>query len=192
LRAFFTAILLVLLAYAAGFLVFIAHLPAAPQSLPRADGIVALTGGDERLRTAVNLLEKGVGKRLLITGVDLQTTKAVLGQLAHGGARFSCCADIGYAAQDTHGNAEEAAEWARQHRFASLVIVTASYHMPRAWREFHSVMPGVRLIAWPVEPDGIDVASWWRQPRTVMLLQREYMKYLASFTMTSLTAQGKA
>ena len=186
-RAFFTAILLVLLAYAAGFLVFIAHLPAAPVSLPRADGIVALTGGDERLRTAVNLLEKGVGKRLLITGVDLQTTKAVLGQLAHGGARFSCCADIGYAAEDTHGNAEEAAQWTRENHFNSLVIVTGRYHMPRTMREFSAVLPDVSLIAYPVEQSRIDLNGWWRHPRTMELLHREYVKYLASLVTTRLS-----
>ena len=65
-------------------------------------------------------------------------------KMSDGGPRFSCCADIGYAAQDTHGNAEEAAEWARANHFTSLVIVTARYHMPRAPQEFSNVMPGVR------------------------------------------------
>jgi uncharacterized SAM-binding protein YcdF (DUF218 family) len=185
-RAFLTTILLALFAYAAGFLIFVARLPAPPATPPKADGIVVLTGGDERLDRAVALLEKGVGKRLLITGVDMQTTKAVLGHISHGGPRFNCCADIGYAAQDTHGNAEEAAEWAHEHHFTSLVIVTARYHMPRARREFHSVMPHATLIAWPVDPDGVDVARWWRQPRTAMLLQREYVKYLASLATTAL------
>jgi uncharacterized SAM-binding protein YcdF (DUF218 family) len=186
LRAFFTTILLALRAYAAGFLIFVARLPADPAVPPRADGIVVLTGGDERLQTAVALLEAGVGKRLLITGVDMETTKAVLGHIAHGGERFACCADIGYAAQDTHGNAEEAAEWTRANHFSSLVIVTARYHMSRARREFTSVMPEVALIAWPVDPAGVDVAHWWRRPRTALLLQREYVKYLVSLAATAL------
>jgi uncharacterized SAM-binding protein YcdF (DUF218 family) len=184
LRAFFTAILLALLAYAAGFVVFVARLPQTPAVPPHTDGIVVLTGGDERLDTAVALLEQGVGKRLLITGVDMKTTKAVLGHIAHGGKRFACCADIGYAAQDTHGNADEAAEWARAHHFDSLLLVTARYHMPRAVREFHRGLPDVRLIAWPVDPAGIDVAHWWRRPHTALLLQREYVKYLATLVVT--------
>jgi uncharacterized SAM-binding protein YcdF (DUF218 family) len=134
----------------------------------------------------VALLEKGVGKRLLVTGVDIETTKQVLGHIANGGPRFECCADIGYAAQDTHGNAEEAAEWTRENHFSSLVIVTARYHMPRARREFASLMPGVKLIAWPVDPDGFDVSGWWHQPRTALLLQREYVKYLASLAATTI------
>jgi uncharacterized SAM-binding protein YcdF (DUF218 family) len=186
LRAFFTAILLAVFAYLLGFLLFVARLPPDSAARPQADGIVVLTGGDERLETAVALLEAGVGKRLLVTGVDMETTKAVLGHIAHGGARFSCCADIGYAAQDTHGNAEEAADWARANHFTKLVIVTARYHMPRARREFASVMPGARLTAWPVDPVGVDVAHWWRHPHTALLLQREYVKSLVSIIATTL------
>ena len=104
--------------------------------LPKADGIVALTGGDERLDTAVALLERGVGKRLLVSGVAPETTKETVGKMSDGGPRFACCADIGYAAEDTHGNAEEAADWTREHHFASLVIVTGRYHMPRTMKEF--------------------------------------------------------
>ncbi len=185
-RAFFTAILLALGAYALGFLVFVARLPDVPQATPKVDGIVVLTGGEERLDTAVALLEKGVGKRLLISGVDMETTKRVLGHRAHGKARFECCADIGYAAQDTHDNAEEAAEWVREHRFGSLVIVTARYHMPRARREFATLMPDVALTSWPVDPDRVDVDHWWRQPRTAALMQREYVKYLGSLAATGL------
>ncbi len=185
-RAFFTTILLALMAYALGFLIFVAWLPAAPERAPRADGIVVLTGGEERLDTAVALLERGVGKRLLVSGVDMQTPKRVLARMAHGKARFECCADIGYAAQDTHGNAEEAAEWVREHRFGSLVIVTARYHMPRAEREFSTAMPGVKLTPWPVDPDRVDVDHWWRQPRTAALMQREYVKYLGSLATTAI------
>ncbi len=184
-RAFFLVILLVVLAYAGGFLLFLAQMPTAPAD-PRADGIVALTGGDARLDTAVALLEHGVGRRLLISGADITTRKDTLGHLSEGGPRFACCADIGYAAEDTHGNAEEAAEWARNHNFKSLLIVTARYHMPRALREFHTAMPDEELIAYPVEQGRIYLGGWWHHTKTAVLLQREYVKYLASFAMTSL------
>jgi uncharacterized SAM-binding protein YcdF (DUF218 family) len=177
-RVFFGIILLVLGAYAAGFLLFLARLPAAPAN-PHADAIVALTGGNALLDTAVALLEHGAGQRLLISGVDMETRKETLGRLAEGGPRFACCADIGYAAEDTRGNAEEAAEWSREHGYKSLIVVTARYHIPRAMLEFSAVMPDTRLIAYPVTTGGIDVTGWWRHRDTAVLLQREYMKYLA-------------
>jgi uncharacterized SAM-binding protein YcdF (DUF218 family) len=165
--------------YIAGFLLFVATLPSAPSARLKADGIVALTGGDARLDAAVALLEGGIGKRLLITGANKALTKDHLKEMANGGARFDCCADMGYAAEDTYGNAEEAASWAAQHKFKSLIVVTANYHMPRSLRFFHAVMPKMRLIAYPVEPQ----SAWWH-PGMLHLLHNEYMKYLAAVAVT--------
>lgn len=186
LRVFLAVIFLAVLGYCLGFVAFVSNLPLTPASLPQADGIVALTGGGERLDAAVALLEDGVGKRLLISGVAQETSKDTLGKMAGGRARFACCADIGYAAEDTHGNAAEAASWARQYHFASLVIVTSRYHMPRAMREFSSLLPDFTLIAFPVDQAGIDLGDWWEHPRTIQLLHREYVKYLASLVTTRL------
>jgi uncharacterized SAM-binding protein YcdF (DUF218 family) len=188
LRAFLVVIFLLLLAYGLSFVLFVSNLPSAPETLPKADGIVALTGGDERLDTAVALLEKGVAKRLLISGVAQATTKADLAKLSEGGAQFRCCADLGYAAEDTHGNAEEAALWTRENHFDSIIIVTGRYHMPRTMREFSAQLPDVTLIAYPVDQAGIDLSGWWTHPRTVRLLHREYAKYLASLVTTRLKA----
>ena len=179
-RAFLTIIFLVLLTYAIGFVLFVSSLPAVPATSPKADGIVALTGGGERLDTAVSLLEHGVGKRLLVSGVSQETTKETVGKMSDGGPRFRCCADIGYSAEDTHGNAEEAAAWTRENHFTSLVIVTGRYHMPRTMKEFSALLPNVALIAYPVNQNRIDLGDWWRHPRTIGLLHREYAKYLAT------------
>jgi uncharacterized SAM-binding protein YcdF (DUF218 family) len=174
--------------YLAGFVLFAATLPAAPPTLGKPDAIVALTGGGARLDAAVALFESGVGQRLLISGVAPSTTKKEIKALAHGGARFDCCADLGFDAADTHGNAQETANWVRAHRYKSLVVVTASYHMPRSLSEFAARMPGVALVPYPVEPDGIDLQAWWRDPRALRVLQAEYAKYLASVALTHVLA----
>lgn len=170
--------------YVASFVLFVAELPSKPRVAPQADAIVTLTGGDARLDAAVALFEQGTGKRLLITGVNKTSTKEELKRLSSGGRRFDCCADLGYAAEDTYGNAEEAAGWTAQHHYRSLIVVTASYHMPRSLRLFRSLMPGVRLVPYPVEPVGVNIAAWWR-PGTLHLLHNEYLKYVASFVMTA-------
>ncbi len=180
----FLAVLAIL--YIAGFVAFVLTLPGAKSPDQRADGIVALTGGNDRLDAAVALLESGAARRLLITGVHPTTTKAELRRLAHGGKRFDCCADLGRQAADTHGNAEEAAEWAADHGYKSLIVVTANYHMPRSLNEFHAAMPKTRLLPYPVAPSDIDLAGWWRRPATLHLLHSEYAKYLASFVIVRL------
>ncbi|HWD27096.1 MAG TPA: YdcF family protein [Rhizomicrobium sp.] len=175
--------------YVAGFLIFVATLPDRPTQTLKADGIVALTGGDARVDSAVSLFEGGVGKRLLISGVNKVSSKDELKKISGGGRRFQCCADIGYAAEDTYGNAEEAAAWAAQHHFKSLILVTATYHMPRSLRLFRTMMPGVKVIAYPVEPAGVNLRQWWH-PGTLHLLHNEYLKYMASFVMTAVDRGG--
>lgn len=178
--------MVLLAAYLAGFFLFLSAIPQGAPKSARADGIVALTGGTERLDAATALFESGVGKRLLITGVHTTTSKQRLKLIVHGGRRFDCCADLGFQATSTHGNAAEAAQWARAHGYKSLIVVTASYHMPRSLTEFSARMPGMKLIAYPVVSENIDVHDWWRSPVTLSVLQWEYTKYLGSLALTSL------
>ncbi len=179
-KTFWISIAVVVALYLVGFVVFVTNLPTPKPGTKPAQGIVALTGGDERLTAAVNLLETHNGERLLISGVHPNTTKDDIKKLTHGGPRFDCCTDLGYEAENTRGNAIEAANWARAHHFKSLIVVTASYHMPRSMTEFKAAMPDVKLEPYPVQPEDIDLAGWWHDPRALRVLQSEYVKYLAS------------
>nr|WP_279590123.1 YdcF family protein [Rhizomicrobium palustre] len=169
-----------IVAYAGGFILFAANLPQTPKHVPDVDGIVALTGGGLRLDAAVTLFERGAGERLLISGVNTQTTKTDLKRIVHGRRRFDCCADLGYAAENTFGNAKEAAAWTRFHRYRRIILVTSRYHMPRSLLEFHDVMPDVKVVPYPVDTDG-------RRgfPRNLKALHSEYWKFLAVRIMTS-------
>ena len=66
------------------------------------------------------------------------------------------------------------------------MIVTGRYHMPRTLHEFAARMPDVTLIPYPVNQSRIDLSGWWRHSRTVSLLHREFVKYLASLVTTRL------
>ena len=181
---FLAAVILIGLAYGLGFVVWVSTLPATPDARPDADGIVVLTGGAPRLDKAVALFESGVGKRLLISGVSQVTTREMLKKETDGGPRFDCCADIGYAAEDTRGNAQEAAGWAREHEFRSIVVVTGRYHMPRAMTEFSMALPDVTVLPYAVDQENIDLSGWWWHLKTVQALHREFVKYLASLAVS--------
>ncbi len=171
-------IVLLLVAYAAGFAVFVVKVPPPRASDDaNADAIVALTGEGDRLTPAVQLLEMGNGARLLITGVNKANSKSQLKALLKGGSSFDCCADLGFTAADTRGNAQEAAKWARDHHYKSLIVVTAAYHMPRSLLEFRSAMPDVALVPYPVAGDMPGEMSW----QSLKRLNGEYAKYLASW-----------
>jgi len=178
-------VIALLLLYAAGFVLFTLQLPKAPHHLGPVDGIVALTGGGSRLDVAVALFEQGSGERLLISGVNTQTTKQDLKALVHGKTRFDCCVDLGYAAENTSGNAKEAAAWTRFHHYQSILLVTSRYHMPRSLVEFHDAMPDVALIAYPVDTE--TGKGFSGRLRSLRLLHHEYAKYLA---VSFLTAVG--
>jgi uncharacterized SAM-binding protein YcdF (DUF218 family) len=187
-RLFWCAALVLVAAYLAGFAVFVARLPTAEPLVVRADAIVALTGSEDRLDAAVALFEHGVGRRLLITGVHPFMSKALLRPLLHGGPRFDCCADLGFVARNTHGNAMETADWARAHGFRRLVVVTADYHMPRSLEEFSAAMPGVIFVPYPV-PEIVPGRHWWLDPGAIRTLQYEYAKYLGSLALRTLYPQ---
>jgi uncharacterized SAM-binding protein YcdF (DUF218 family) len=178
-------VIILVVIYAAGFVAFAAMLPKTPHTIGPVDGIVALTGGGSRLDVAVALFEAGKGERLLISGVNPQATRAELKRLAHGRKRFDCCTDLGYAAENTFGNAKEAAAWARFHRFKSILLVTSRYHMPRSVAEFHDVMGEVKVIPYPVDAEtGRGLPA---RLKSLKLLHSEYAKFLA---VTFLTATG--
>lgn len=158
---------------------FIISLPTEPASLElRTDAIVALTGGKDRLETSMNLLLAGKAEKLLITGVD-NRIKDVYGLDLKWPVEFDpkCCVELGYRAGDTYGNAQEAANWMTQHRYQSLRLVTAAYHMPRSLLEFHQAMPGVEIIPHPVFLNHVRLQEWWLWPGTAFLVLSEYHKY---------------
>jgi uncharacterized SAM-binding protein YcdF (DUF218 family) len=172
-----------LAALAGGFLWFAFHVAREESPLDRvADGIVALTGGASRISDAVELLASGRGRRLLITGVGPATNTAELMRLAPDHQRwFGCCIDLDYAAANTVGNAVETRRWARERGFRSLVVVTSSYHMPRAMLEISHRLPDVTLIPFPVVTGQIRAEPWWfLHPGTTKILVFEYLKLLAA------------
>jgi uncharacterized SAM-binding protein YcdF (DUF218 family) len=172
----------VLLAFLGGFIVFAGSITHdAPRTVEHADGIVVLTGGPFRLSAAARLLAAGLGSRLLISGVNHMTTREDLFRgsgLTH--ALFDCCVDIGYSAHDTSGNADEAKEWVDHHRFARLIVVTSSYHMPRSLTELGRALPQVALIPYPVVPRTFRAERWWLHAGSIRLLFTEYLKFLPS------------
>lgn len=169
--------LLVGLAWAAGFAWFLQAAVQTSAPPPFADGIVALTGGAERVETALHLLADGHAKLLLVSGVGGDAEFRELAHRAGVPATLAPRVTLGRAAASTHGNAMETAEWAHAHGIRSLIVVTAGYHMPRALAELGRAMPEVALYPVAVVPPAMrnehDAAM-------LRLLAGEYTKWLAT------------
>ena len=183
LKALIPLLALAAAALTAGFYVFTnAVLGYVAIELPAADGVVVLTGGEDRIATGLELIEAGRGRRLLISGVNraIPTKEELARRIGGREATYRCCVDLGYQAQDTIGNAGEARAWAQTYGFRSLAVGTSAYHMPRSIAEFSLAMPGVRLLPHPVPSRHHRIEAWWRHPSTARLLAVEYVKFLAA------------
>ena len=156
--------------YVLGFVLFAVTLgsPAAADA-PKADAIVAITGGKGRIEHAASLLADGKGRRLLIAGADPAVRKVDLVHRLGGKQKlFDCCVDLGSESVDTRSNAEEARRWVERRRYKNIRLVTSDWHMRRALYEFHRVFDRkVKII-----PDAV------RTEPSFITLFGEYNKYL--------------
>jgi uncharacterized SAM-binding protein YcdF (DUF218 family) len=171
------------IAFVLGFFAFAERIGSlqAPEALTAADGIVVLTGGQSRLEAAAALLGSGKGKRLLISGVHPTIGKSdVLRAVGGNPQLFKCCVDIGHEARQTVGNAMETAKWVRDNRYASIILVTNNYHMPRSLLEMERAMKGVTITPYPVVNSDLTDGSWMTRPDTVRVLLGEYVRYVGA------------
>lgn len=169
---------IVVVAFVTGFALFVREARAlTADGDVRADAIVVLTGGEGRVVTGVDLLKDGHGRRLLISGVNPGSPPQDIARAAGApSALFECCIDTGDQAVDTRSNATETAAWAARNGYASLIIVTSDYHLPRALLELQAAMPDTRLIAYPVR-----APSPWSSAGEARRWMQEYAKYAAVY-----------
>jgi len=173
-----------------GLLAFIAVIPGPDSKIDsesKTDAIIVLTGGGDRLAEGFRLLDRGLAKRLLVSGV---ATGVTLPQLIDrlgdqrdtvpSAEELACCVTLGYEAESTVGNADESAEWLRRNGAKSVRLVTANYHMLRSLLEFRRKVPGLAVVPNPVFPGEVRDPHWFVKPRTLLLLVNEYHKYLVA------------
>jgi uncharacterized SAM-binding protein YcdF (DUF218 family) len=165
-------------AWLAGFAWFVQSALRLDTGRPTADGIVVLTGGADRIAAGVRLLQQQRGRVLLISGVghgaDLED---LLRNTGIDPAPLQDRITLGRAATTTAGNADETADWVKSQGLASLLVVTAGYHMPRALTELQRSLPGTRLVPAPVLPPALRHGG---SLSTMRLLAAEYTKFLAA------------
>ena len=181
-RMLWAIFILLIMIYIGGFLVYVAEYQRAAEPLfDKADGIVGLTGGPDRISEAVRLLAEKRATRLLISGVNEQTDEDDLIRTVPALQKFmSCCVTIDRDALNTHDNALQSLAWAKQNHFHSLILVTAHAHLPRALFELRALGDeSVKVSPWrvggPTNPD-----EWWRDVATIRSMVIEYTKLSGS------------
>ena len=174
-------LLVPLFLYMGGLVWFGMTLPTKVDSpFQKTDAIVVLTGGVDRIDAALDLMCHHRAQKLLISGVNPQTTlKDILAtvSVAHQNLKPSDI-DLDYRSDNTFENAQQAARWIREHHFRSVRLVTAHYHIRRSLLEFFQTLPDVEIIAHPVIPRIFQRKDWIQDLGVVSILCREYHKYM--------------
>ncbi|MDX3929730.1 MAG: YdcF family protein [Shinella sp.] len=178
-RAVLVTLLLAFGAGVFGFMRFADKVAALePPLQPKADAIVVLTGGFQRIDQGLELLKSGAGKRLLISGVHPATSgKQILSFTRSSPQLFDCCVDIGHDAIDTIGNANETARWISNHGYHRVLVVTNNYHMPRSLLELRRSDEKTTFLPYPVVNSDLKNRNWLREPLVLRTMLSEYLKY---------------
>ncbi|WP_455480624.1 YdcF family protein [Bartonella sp. B12(2025)] len=179
------ALLIIILIFCASFVVFSEKTEQLqpPNPLPKADAIIVLTGGENRIETGLNLLQQGLGLRLLISGVNTTTNlKSFMHSMHISPQLFACCVDIGKAI-NTKGNAKESAAWIKKHHYQTVYIVTHDYHIWRSLRELKYLRPDINFIAYPVKKSKIK--STIQQINQIRILIFQYVKTIEVYIRTA-------
>ncbi len=150
---------------------FVVSLPQ-PSGKTRTDGVIVLTGGAGRIERGISVLQDGLSKRMLVSGVDPVVRPAELAEVQNVPVKLvECCIDLGKQAIDTRSNAIESAAWIKRHKVKSVRLVTTDWHMPRARFELKRAVPDdVRIVQ-----DAV------RSAPTLFVLFLEFNKLLARY-----------
>ncbi len=146
---------LAFLIWVLGFLWFTVALPEPADNI-ETDAVIVPTGGPGRIAQGLDVLDAGLAKTMLVTGVDREVTPAEFAaEFEVSDELMECCVTLGFAAVDTRSNAAETAQWVEDEGVTSLRLVTTDWHMKRAAGELARKLPAnVRVVrdAVPSEP----------------------------------------
>lgn len=135
------------LGYIFGFLWFVFFMPSPAADDRRTDAVVVLTGGENRIGRAIDILESGVSPRLFVSGVDKKVRPGEFAAEYHvSGSLMACCITLDFKSTDTISNASEAAFWLAAKRVRTVRLVTSDWHMRRATLELARVAPSNLVI----------------------------------------------
>ena len=106
----------------------------SPPQISGIVGIVVLTGGKNRIEKGVDLLSKGYGDKLLISGVFMSSEIEEKFSLEkEKNELFKCCVFFDQKSKNTLENAQEVAKWLNENKdIKSIILVSSYYHLPRS------------------------------------------------------------
>lgn len=171
---FRTSIYIPIALWLLGFGVYLYQIYHFPIPSTDVTSIAVLTGGQERIKEGISLLDKHPEASFLISGVyTIKNLKEV--------AKYSSYAnqiDLGFEATTTEQNAQEIKKWNTKKKAKRIHVVTSHYHMNRSLLELEYAMPEVSFVPYSIISHQFRDLRWVSRPRNLHLLFKEYNKFL--------------
>ena len=137
------------------------------------EGIVVLTGDKYRISEGLSLLEKKIGNKLLISGVNSKISLNVIKkEFPKYDELFNCCIEFDNTSSNTFENIREAYVWKLNNNINTILIVSSDYHLPRVELESNRL-----LLKEETHYHGVEYKSQKINIRMKKLIV-EYVKYL--------------
>ena len=135
----------IVIAWVLGFVWFAAILPQ-PIGAGRSDAAIVLTGGGGRIPRALDVLDKGWVRQVLVAGVDSEVRpREFAAEHDVTSKTMACCLTLDRVSVDTRTNAREAAAWIAANKIRSVRLITSDWHMRRAAWELGQAAPDVEI-----------------------------------------------
>ena len=132
--------------------------PETPDA--KTDAVIVVTGGNNRIKTGIDLLQNGAAPLLLISGVHkYYKSNDMLGNWDIPPHLKACCITLDFEATNTIENAEQIKLWRAKQGINSARLVSSRYHMHRASMEVKAQNPGLKIIIHPVTQGDIGVKN---------------------------------
>lgn len=174
----FYTFLITLILWFAGFLAFTRIIYSFPiDRQTKTEAIIVLTGGRNRIAEAVHLLNEGKADKLLISGVDKDTSLQELSKRKDITIKTNREIHLDKQSKNTIQNAIETHKWLEQNKISSIRLVTSNYHIPRSLEEFTAQDQDLKIVIHPVFSDYV-VKEWWKKWRSFWVLAAEYNKFI--------------
>jgi len=141
--------------------------------------IIVLTGGKGRIEKGLELLKRGYGNYLFVSGVNpnvninnkfsIEPTNEKL---------IECCIFFGQQAKDTFGNLLEVDNWLSDKKINEFFLVSSYYHLPRVKFLFEKNMKDRKIHLIPVGKFPDSSISLLNQFFSLRILIIEYLKII--------------
>jgi uncharacterized SAM-binding protein YcdF (DUF218 family) len=168
-----------------GFLIFLAqviyfdHISAKTPVLKEADLIVVFPGAPERIAAGFLLAREGYAPHLAITGKNVKSLKYYAGKYG----LPSTVRPVGNCTtRTTFEDALCARNVVKQHGFGSIILVTSSYHIPRAYFLLRVLTSGmdVKIHLYGITRDDAGAGNRLQSGAGTKMVYNEMVKFWVS------------